>query len=224
MGIEQSGDQFSLEEVTQALDGLDVDHRQTVLGALQNIADVRQSERSEQAMTSSIVRFASVYERATSEHASMSNIEGWYEELETASGEVLGRYAVGKEFSTVEKLALDASSVTYAYLMLEHGDDEIDADLLTRAGVNLEELLKKFKQGIIAARIAKGETAMKATDVVNDSYQQLEDLSGHLRPRHWKRIVRPRADALRAGLKAAGFALPELDEDGMFGEDDELEL
>lgn len=219
----QQEQQFTLDEITSALNGLDVDARQTVLNALHQQSETRQLEKSEQEFTGSITRFAAVYERATAESADDSNIEGWYEDLHMESEHLLGLFANRDSLTDVETLVRDTAALNYLYLSLEHDSNAWDADLLVNAGANLDDLLKKFRDGVVAAHVAAGREADEVSATVNERYRTLDDFSYNLYSDYWTQIVQPTGIAMRAKLIESGYALPKLNEEGMYGEDDEID-
>jgi hypothetical protein len=212
--------QFSLEEITEALSGLEIDAKQIVLDALRKRGQDRLAERNEDAFRSSIIHFAAVYERATGENASDSNIEGWYEELLQQSEELLGLFANQDSVAEVECAVRDTAALTYAYLCIERDLYPLSADLLINAGSSPDDLLLKFKDGITAAHTAMDSDATELTSRI----QSIDDLAHKLHPDYWVRIITPLGNRMRALLKQAGYQLPELDEDGKYGVDDELDI
>ncbi len=216
--------EFTFDDVREAVSALDVADQHVVMAALAEQAAKRSAAEEAAELTRDTIYIAVVYERACAENASTSNIEGWYEELGSSAETLLEEFEDKMELSEIEVLARDTAAVVYVYLNLEHDNDAVDYDLLAKANVDTEELLKRFQDGVIEACVGQGDNRESVVSWVNNEFASLGDFSWNLNPLYWQRIVDPLALQLRTKLIESGVALPELNEEGKYGEDDELDL
>ncbi len=214
--------QFTLEEIEQAIDCLNVDSRNVVLAALQSQREAKEVLAKEESWRRQIWRFAVCFERATADNASDSNIEGWHEELIEGAERLLARFETRKEPSAVEMQVRHTAALAYTYLTQERNYDDIDVQLLTNVGEDPRQILAEFREGIIESCVESGQERAEVTSQVMGEYTALNDLEGISHPDFFNRIVIPHGIVMREGLKAAGFQLPELDEEGQYGEDDDV--
>ncbi len=214
--------QFTLEEIEQAIDCLSVDSRRVVLAALQSQREAKESLAEEEKWQRQIWRFAVCFERATADNASYSNIEGWHDELVEDAEHLLVGFKTRQEPTDVEVQVRHTAALAYTYLTQERNYDDIDEQLLTDAGEDPEQLLVEFREGIIESYVANGQEREKVTHQVMGEYTALNDLEGVSGPDFFDRIVMPHGTAMRQSLIAAGVQLPELDEEGQYGEDDDI--
>lgn len=209
-------ERYTLYEITDALHSLDVEAQETVLNALQQQAESRRLQQADQVFSDEIVRFAAIFERATNDRASDSNIEGWYEDLAVQAETFLELLATRPAITETEKLTQETAALTYCYLNIQTGSGDIDITKLVAAGVDVEELEATFRRGIVTAFVAEGSVdEYRATEIVA-GYNGLNKLGNLFSPATWNQIVGSRGTALRAKLIETGVPLPELDENGEY--------
>ena len=216
---------FTLEEIRPALSHLSVEEQDVAIASLRELAERKGEELRNREFNRTMLTFAALYQRVNADDASDSNIEGWSEQLNGEAQHLVHLSARRKgDLSEIEKLARDTAATVHAYFVLEWDEPQIDYGLLQRAGVDADELLGRFKNGVIEAHVEAGQDRDKVAADVAANFRSLEDFSMNLYPSYWKKIIDPQATELRAKLVEARFTLPELNEEGKFGEDDELEV
>ena len=216
---------FSLEEIRPALSHLSVAEQDIAIASLRELAVRRGEELKNREFTRTMLTFAALYHRVNADNASDSNIEGWGEELNGEAQHLIQLSARRKgDLPEVERLACDTAAAVHTYFLLEWDEPQIDYGLLQRAGVDARQLLNHFRNGIIEAHVEAGQNSDDVAADVAARFRSLEDFSMNLYPSYWHKIIDPQAAELRAKLIEAGYDLPELNEEGKFGEDDELEI
>lgn len=175
--------EFSLEEVRNAISGLDVEDQQLILASLGQQAEKRREEAENRILLNNIVVMAVWYQRAFSDNVSSSNIEGWTHDTGERAEEVLQSIADKPELNELDIVARDTAVALYFDLNTEINED-VDLALLERAGIDIDTLPEQFGLETIG-RLAK---------------------------------------QLQAKLTEVGIELPELNEEGMYGEDDDPEF
>ena len=213
---------FSVTDVQEAMSGLDPSQRQLVMDGLQQQTEARKIAEADKSFHNSVRLFATAVERSASEGSSESNIEGWYSFLGECAERLLLETARRPALSEAEREAQQFSAVMYTYYSSEF-DHDVDLKLLEANGITGQEILSTFRAGIIAADLVDSDDSEEViTAEVNELVQTITDLSDILEPHYWKTIVVARIAKMRSMLIAEGYVLPELDADGQFGEDDDI--
>ncbi len=217
---------FLREEIVQVLGStlLDAAAQAEVLERLDQYTHERDLARQEAEFTDDIVRMAVVYERVEGEGASDSNGEGWYEDLEMQSEEVLRGAAGRQELSETAQVARNMAALLHVSLRRQ-AYSELDLDLLRNAGVNEDELIAQCQEVLTQTARDQGMDAPDVPQTVRERYPTLQSITYYVVPPIWERLVKPMAADLRARLLAAGHVLPVLNEQGLYpDETDETDI
>jgi hypothetical protein len=211
---------FTLGEVADVLSrtGLDPEARSALLDAFTKFAGERALAQYEEGVTADIVHLAVIYERVEGEGASDSNIEGWYEQLESQTEVILRNSANRKEVGRSEEIARKLAALLYVCLARQ-SNHEIDLNLLQRAGFSEEEVLGTFREALLRAAEAQGSEVNGLQAKINAKYPALTSIAGGVIRLIWPGLISPLAVELRASLIADGHQLPVLNEDGLYAEE-----
>jgi len=215
---------YTRPEIVEVLGGtsLGAAARAEFLAQLDGYSEVRRTERQEAAFAAGMVKLAVNYERTAGEGASDSNIEGWYEALETQSLELLRGFRNRPEVSEIEHSARNLAALLYVSLSVQ-AYREPDPDLLRDAGISEAELIEQCRGVLTEVAIDQGVDAANAPRLVVEQYPELRSLQPRIISYLWSGIISPMAAAFRADLLAAGYELPELDMQGMYPDENEDE-
>lgn len=191
-----------------------------VLTELDRYAQERELARQEAEFTGGIIKLAIIYERVEGEGASDCNIEGWYEELETQSENVLRSFVDRQRPSQTENLARNLAALLYVGLNRQAGS-ELDLALLLDAGLDEGELLERCRGALVEAAVDQGMDTPDVEQRVRERYPTLRSIPAGIVPHIWDRLIKPMATEFRASLLAAGHDLPELNDLGLYLDEDE---
>jgi len=157
------------------------------------------------------------------EESNDSNIEGWYEQLEYSSLDLLTELAdkpQGLFLSEVEEAARDTAAL-YSLMLGTQARHKLESELYRRAGVE-ELLLQTVKQAV--ADPATRATQQSIASI--NAYTTADDLK-HLNPNRIGVLLAKASVAagnrLVTALQQAGTALPVLGADGLYDEEREDE-
>jgi hypothetical protein len=217
-GPEQS---YTRTEIIEVLGRTLLDHN-VFLAELDSYTYERESAKQEAAITDDVVRLAVVYERVEGDGANDSNIEGWYEDLETQSDSVLQSLADRQELGERDLLARNLAALLHVALRRQTGSSP-DVAFLQSAGLNLEPMIERFQGVLVEAAISQGADAAGLEEIAKRQYPTLSSIRSEHVPLIWEKLISPLAATLRVNLQAAGHDLPELDERGEYPGDDEGE-
>jgi hypothetical protein len=177
---ERDKPEFTLADVQEAINVLDIEDQHIVLASLGRLAEERREAEEEQSVLHDIVVLAIWYERAFADSVSFSNIEGWTHDTGERAEEVLRSLAKKSQLNELEILARDTAAIVYVWLTSDI-DDDVDFELLVQAGIDPKQLPEQL-----------------GPDVTD-----------------------PLASRLRAKLIESGIVLPELNKEGMYGDEEE---
>ena len=210
-------EQFTREDVEQAIGALDADSQALVLGALDSMVVSRQEARMSERLRMTTVDFLKVYRRCNDKNASDSNLEGWHEDMFEFSMVYLGVTTDMQMQDDPDVVPLrNLAAVVHGVMGLQLHRDL--PDVLELFGVSDDEFVGLVKPNLSAIYSQRGREPLEGLLEMNTE----EFIAKHRYWMHeWAPIVDPYAEAAFATADRLGIEIPELNEEGLLPEEAE---